>query len=289
MPQPRSSIQSALRQAVDILAHSCDSPRLEAELLLCHVLGNNRSFLYSHPEASLSGKKIAHYHRLLTRRRDGEPLAYITGVKEFWSLTFKVTKDVLIPRPETELVVELALDCYTARDAISVADLGTGCGAISCAIAHERPSWRIIATDRSEPALVLARYNAKTLDLQNIEFRHGHWLSPLKGRHFEIIVSNPPYVRENDPHLQQSELSHEPRNALVSRDDGLADIEQIVANAPYCLTDKGMLILEHGYNQGAKVRQILIERGFNDVQSRFDLAGVERATVGQWYNSNLAR
>ncbi len=270
MPQPRNSIQSALRQAIDILALSIDSPRLEAELLLCHVLGNDRSFLYSHPEAPLSENQIDDYRRLLTRRRCGEPLAYITGSKEFWSLLFKVTQDVLIPRPETELVVELALDCLSAKQAISIVDLGTGCGAIACAIAHDRPLWRVIATDRSGPALRVARYNAEVLELENIDLRCGLWLEPLKVQRFEIIVSNPPYVRENDPHLDQPQLRREPRNALVSQDDGLADIQQIVTDAPYCLSDNGMLILEHGYDQGTKVREILGERGFKPILGKLE-------------------
>lgn len=285
MPCPDSSIQCALRQAVDIL-QSSDSPRLEAELLLCHVLGKDRSHLYSHPEALLSEVQFTSYRRLLARRRSGEPLAYITGVKEFWSLPFAVTQDVLIPRPETERVVELALGCFPKQHATSVADLGTGCGAIACAIAHDRPMWRVIATDRYEPALRIARCNAEALGLENIDFLSGHWLAPLMARRFEIIVSNPPYVHTNDPHLEQPELGHEPRNALVSREGGLADIRQIVADAPYCLSDGGVLIVEHGYDQGAKVRDILRKRGFKKTQSHFDLAEVERVSLGRWLGSN---
>jgi release factor glutamine methyltransferase len=275
-----------LRQAEDTLTCCSDSPRLEAELLLCQILGRDRGFLYSHPEGLLGDAQIDEYRRLLDRRRCGEPLAYITGTKEFWSLPFKVTKDVLIPRPDTELVVELALECFSAEQAISAADLGTGCGAIGCAIAHDRPLWRVIATDRSEPALRIARYNVEALELGNIDLNCCRWFAPLQARQFEMIVSNPPYVRENDPHLDQPELRHEPRNALVSQDDGLADIRQIVTDAPYSLSDDGMLILEHGYDQGARVRQLLRDRGFKDVRSHFDLAAIERASVGRWKGSN---
>ena len=286
MPRLKCSIQGALQQAADTLASNSDSPRLEAELLLCYHLGYDRSHLYAHPEELLSRAQLNEYRRLLTRRQGGEPLAYITGFKEFWSLPFLVKKEVLIPRPETELVVELALDCFPAQQTISVADLGTGCGAIACAIAHDRPLWRVIATDRSEPALSIARHNAEVLGLQNIDFICGHWLAPLMEPRFEIIVSNPPYVHERDPHLAQPELGHEPRDALVSQDGGLADIRQIVADAPLCLSDNGVIILEHGFDQAYKVRQILRERGFKDVRSHFDLAGVERVSLGHWKSSN---
>lgn len=277
-----SNVHSALRAAAELLACCTESPRLEAELLMCLALGCDRSYLYGHPEAMLSTLQINQYRHLLDRRRAGEPLAYITGFKEFWSLPMCVTKEVLIPRPETELLVELALDCFPAQQAVNVADLGTGCGAVACAIAHERPLWRITATDRSEPALKIACRNAKTLGLANIDLLAGHWLCPLVRRRFELIVSNPPYVGENDPHLAQSDLAREPCHALISRHEGLADIQQIVSDAPHCLSDKGILILEHGHDQGARVRQIFGNKGFREIRSHVDLAGIERVTLGKW-------
>lgn len=277
-----SSIQRTLLFAAESLACCSDSPRLEAELLLCHILRHERSYLYSHPEVLLNNSQLNQYHRLLARRRAGEPLAYLTGLKEFWSLPLVVTKEVLIPRPETELIVELALDCSFAPQRINIADLGTGCGAIACAIAHERTKWRVIATDFSEPALRIANRNAERLELQNIDLLAGHWLHPLARQQFQIIASNPPYVRENDPHLEQPELAQEPRHALVSRHEGLADLQEIVSDAPYCLSENGVLILEHGHDQGARVRQLLRHRGFKEIRSHVDLAGLERVTLGKW-------
>jgi release factor glutamine methyltransferase len=282
MLQRKNSLQSVLLSAADSLGRHSDSGRLEAELLMCHVLSRERSYLYGHPEALLSAAQIDQYHRLLARRQAGEPLAYITGVKEFWSLPFTVTKAVLIPRPETELVVELALACFPAQRPVTLADLGTGCGAIACAIAHGRPLWRVIATDCCEPALRIARSNAETLELENIDWLAGRWLCPLARRRFEIIVSNPPYVSEGDSYLMRPELAHEPRSALTSRKEGLADIQQIVSQAPDILSDGGVLILEHGYDQGPQVRRILEHRGFREVQTHLDLAGIERVTLGRW-------
>lgn len=282
MSLSKDSIRSILYRATRLLEQGSDSPRLDAELLLVYVLGENRSYVYSHPEILLSSKQIDHYERLLQRRHGGEPLAYLIGIKEFWSLPMLVTQQVLVPRPETELLVEKALACFPPEQTIRAADLGTGSGAIALALAHERPHWQLIATDISKPALKLARSNAKALALQNVKFLSGHWFAPLKNLCFDLIICNPPYIDRCDPHLDQPELGYEPRQSLVSGDHGLRDIRHIIKAAPPHLFQNGFLILEHGYNQGASVRKLFEQRGFSAVSSQQDLSGQERASMGQW-------
>jgi len=282
MSLSQDSIRSILYRAARFLEQESDSPRLDAELLLVHILGKNRSFVYSHSETLLSSEQIDHYEHLLQRRHGGEPLAYLIESKEFWSLPISVTQQVLVPRPETELLVELALACFLPKQTIRVADLGTGSGAIAIALAHERPHWQLVATDISKSALKIARKNAKALALQNINFLSGHWFAPLKNLRFDLIICNPPYIDSCDPHLDRPELGYEPRQALVSEDHGLGDIKHIIKKAPHHLVRNGFLILEHGYNQGASVRKLFEQRGFSAVSSRRDLSGQERASIAQW-------
>lgn len=274
------NIDGLLRQATRRLQASTDSPRLDAELLLAYVLRRDRAYLYSYPESLLPTDQRDHFHALLQRRQQGEPLAYLTGHKEFWSLPLSITPQVLIPRPETELLVELALGCFAREQSIKVADLGTGSGAIALALAHERPHWRITATDISTSALEIARSNAQTLG--NVRFLSGHWFVPLHAQRLHLITSNPPYIDRHDPHLQQPELRHEPQQALVSANHGLGDIMHIIDNAPQHLLAGGFLILEHGFDQGNVVRKRLKHRGFSAIDTRHDLAGHERATLARW-------
>lgn len=246
--------------------------RADADVLMAFVLGCSRAQLALNPTPS--AEQRLRYESLRARRAAGEPVAYLTGEKEFWSLTLKVTPDVLIPRPDTELLVEWALPLAPQR----VADIGTGSGAIALALAKELPQARIVATDISAEALAVARFNAQNLKLAHVEFLQGSFLSPLEGR-FDVLVSNPPYIAEHDPHLPT--LRYEPRTALTSGDDGLDAIREIARQAPAHLKSGGWLLLEHGAEQGAAVREILTAAGFAHIETRCDLAGLERATGGR--------
>ncbi len=256
------------------------SPELDAQLLLAHVLAVPRTRLKSHPEELPHPSQIQHYRQLLARRAAGEPVAYLTGYRHFWSLRLAVTPVVLIPRPETELLVERALALLPRADA-RIADLGTGSGAVALALASERPGWRVIATDVSEEALAVARANAAGLGLQRVEFRRGDWYEPLAGERFDLIVSNPPYVAADDPAMAAPALSYEPRAALTPGDDPLKCLREIVRGAAPHLVRAGWLLVEHGATLGAEVRQALVLAGFRHVRSHRDLAGHERTTEGR--------
>jgi release factor glutamine methyltransferase len=254
--------------------------RLDAQLLLAQVLGVTRARLQSHPEVAAPAAAVEIYLRLLERRAAGEPLAYLTGQREFWSLDLTVSPAVLIPRPETELLVERALAAH-ADKAGAVVDLGTGCGAIALALASERPGWRVLATDVSEPALAVARANAAALGLGRVEFRAGSWFEPLGGERFDLIVSNPPYVAADDPALERAALRYEPRLALTPGADALECLRVIARAAPRHLATGGWLLLEHGATQAHAVRAELVLAGLRSVRSHRDLAGHERLTEGQ--------
>jgi len=279
-----STIQSVLRDAtqkLQVLPQA--SPALEAQVLLCHLLGRPRSHLFAWPEQRLGEAQVAAYRGLLERRLSGEPLAHITGLREFWSLTLKVSPHTLIPRPETELLVEQALACPPPSGPVRVADLGTGSGAIALALASERPTWRIDATDRSAPALALARKNAQALGLGHVTFYLGDWFAALPPQaRYDLILSNPPYIAANDPHLDQGDLPAEPFGALVAGPDGLRDLRRIVREAGNWLNPGGQLLVEHGHTQGAAVRALFTTAGFSDITSQRDLAGHLRTTGGSW-------
>jgi len=253
----------------------------EAELLLAHALGQPRSWLYAHGTDPVDAVVAAAYEDLVVRRLAGEPIAYLTGRRGFWRLDLAVTPDTLIPRPETELLVELALALLPPDRPLRIADLGTGSGAIALALALERPQAVVIATDASDAALVVARANAAELGLGNVEFRHGDWLAPLTGERFDLIASNPPYIAEDDPHLQAGDLRHEPVAALASGPDGFDAIRTIVRDAPAHLVPGGWLLLEHGWEQGADVSTLLRDVGFVEVATKRDLEARERATLGR--------
>ncbi len=254
---------------------------LEAELLLAHVFGTPRARLKSHPEATVEPEGAERFLALIGRRAAGEPLAYLTGRREFWSLDLAVTPAVLIPRPETELLVERALVLRTQAEG-RAADLGTGSGAIALALARERPRWHIVATDVSAPALTVARANAAALGLTGIEFLAGSWFEPLLGARFDLLVSNPPYVAADDPALGDPALGFEPTLALTPpAGDALAALRVLAHGAATHLLPGGWLLLEHGASQGRDVRAELVAAGFAHVRSHRDLAGHERMTEGQ--------
>ncbi|KSW26102.1 MULTISPECIES: peptide chain release factor N(5)-glutamine methyltransferase [unclassified Pseudomonas] len=259
-----------------------DSPsaRLDAELLLAAALGKPRSFLRTWPERVVDREVRERFEGWLARRRAGEPVAYILGRQGFWSLDLEVAPHTLIPRPDTELLVETALQLMPASPA-RVLDLGTGTGAIALALACERLSWQVSGVDRIPEAVALAERNRERLRLANVGFRQSHWFSALEGERFALIVGNPPYIPGSDPHLQQGDVRFEPKSALVAGHDGLDDIRLIVAQAPRFLEPGGWLLLEHGYDQAAAVRDLLLGNGFSEVESRRDLGGHERISLGR--------
>lgn len=257
------------------------TPGLDAELLLAYALDTGRARLRSHPEDVPAAAAAARFEALIERRAAGEPVAYILGRKDFWTLELSVSPAVLVPRPETELLVERALALGPEGEA-RAADLGTGSGAIALALASARPRWRITATDISAEALAIARANAAALNLAAVEMMQGDWLACLRGRRFHLLVSNPPYVAAVDPALRQPELMREPQLALVAAEEGLAALRRIIAEAPDHLEPGGWLLLEHGAAQAAAVAGALVARGFAQVRSHRDLAGRERMTEGQW-------
>jgi len=279
-----STIDQIIRQATQQLAAVSPSPRLDAEVLLMLVTGLARTALITRAQEPLLPEHEERLHALLTRRARGEPIAYLTGRREFWSLDLCVTPDVLIPRPETELLVEQTLVHIPEDAEWTVADLGTGSGAIALAIATERPHCRLIATDSSTAALAVARANATRLGIAKVEFRHGEWLKPLAGMRFDVIVSNPPYVRANDPHLTQGDVRFEPESALVAGADGLDAIRRIAVDALSCLRPGGWLLLEHGHDQAQAVRALLESHCYDAVASCRDTAGHERVTAGRTHS-----
>lgn len=256
------------------------SPRLDAELLLAAALGKPRSFLHTWPERVVSGEAAERYASYLERRRQGEPVAYILGHQGFWSLDLEVAPHTLIPRPDTELLVETALALVTLPQA-RVLDLGTGTGAIALALACERLGWQVTGVDRISEAVALAERNRERLGLGNAAFRESHWFSALGAECYDLIVSNPPYIAAQDPHLAQGDVRFEPSSALVAGADGLDDIRLIVSQAPTHLNAGGWLLLEHGYDQAAAVRELLAREGFEAVESRRDLGGHERISLGR--------
>ena len=267
-----------VRQLSAAAARTPGSARLDAAVLLAHVLGVATARLSSHPERPVDAEGAARYRHLLARRAAGEPLAYLTGSREFWSLPLAVTPDVLVPRPETELLVERALALGPAG-AARVADLGTGSGAIALAVARERPQWQVVATDVSARSLEVARGNAAALAPARIEWRLGSWYEALAGERFDLLLSNPPYVAADDPAL--SALRHEPPLALTPGLDAFAALRTLVRGAAAHLASAGWLVLEHGATQGAQTREELVLAGFRHVRSHRDLAGHERTTEGQ--------
>ena len=272
------TIIASLLRAADLP----DSPtaRLDAELLLAAALGKPRSYLHTWPEKIVSSEDALTFASYLQRRRGGEPVAYILGQQGFWKLDLEVAPHTLIPRPDTELLVEAALELLPATPT-QVLDLGTGSGAIALALASERPAWKVTAVDRVLEAVALAERNRQRLHLNNVTVLNSHWFSALQGHRYDLIISNPPYIADNDPHLVAGDVRFEPASALVAGRDGLDDLRHIIHEAPKHLNAGGWLLLEHGYDQAAAVRDLLLSEGFDEVHSRIDLGGHERITLGR--------
>lgn len=253
----------------------------DAKLLLAYVLGKPPAWLFAHAEDTLDAPSLRRFDALVQARAAGTPLAYLTGRRGFWTLDLAVTPDTLIPRPETELLVELALARIPHGAASRIADLGTGSGAIALALASERPQCSVVATDASEAALRVAQGNADDNAMTNVQFRHGSWFSPLAGERFELIASNPPYIADGDAHLAEGDLRFEPPAALSSGADGLDDIREIVSSAEGFLADGGWLLLEHGLEQGAAIRELFAAAGFVEIATERDLEARDRVTLGR--------
>jgi len=279
------TVGEALAWARAELAEVGDSPRLDAEVLLGHVLEATRAQLYSRPERALDAAQLARFRADVARRRDGYPVAYIVGRQEFWSLTLDVTPDTLIPRADTELLVEQALARLPSGPARAL-DLGTGSGAIALALATERPQLRVIAVDVSPAALAVAQRNRDRHGLRQVEMRLGDWFEPVAGERFDLIAANPPYIGPDEPEPREGSCRFEPMSALVADEQGLAALRRIIEAAPAHLLPGGHLLLEHGWQQGAAVRELMRARGFADVTTYRDLQGHERTSAGQWRDSD---
>ncbi|OQR33718.1 protein-(glutamine-N5) methyltransferase, release factor-specific [Pseudomonas sp. Bc-h] len=260
-----------------------DSPtaRLDVELLLAAALGKPRSFLHTWPERIVSTEAAQAFEGYLKRRRTGEPVAYILGQQGFWNIDLEVATHTLIPRPETEMLVETALELVPGAIPHRLLDLGTGTGAIALSLAKDRPQWTVTAVDRVEEAVELAERNRQRLHLNNARVLQSHWFSAVEGQRFDVILSNPPYIASSDPHLVEGDVRFEPSSALVSGADGLDDLRLIVSQAPAHLEAGGWLLLEHGYDQGPAVRELLNRHGFEQIQTRRDLGDHERITFGR--------
>jgi release factor glutamine methyltransferase len=275
-------VKQALADARKQLAAHVDVAQLEAQLLLGFVLQQSSTWLIAHDDEDLTDTQFTRFQKLIKQRLKGQPVAHLVGERAFWTLNLAVTTDTLIPRPETELLVETALTLFKAEQPIQLLDLGTGSGAIALAIASERPAWSITATDQSLAALNIARQNAEQHGLKNIHFETGNWFDALtSGARFDAILSNPPYIACDDQHLDEGDVRFEPREALASGQDGLNDIRVIVLQSINHLNTNGWLLFEHGYDQGAAARKLMQENGFINIKTLRDLNGLDRLTFGQ--------
>ncbi|WP_417656015.1 peptide chain release factor N(5)-glutamine methyltransferase [Pseudidiomarina aestuarii] len=271
-------IQAALQWVRSELTDS-DSPQLDAEVLVAAALQRSRTYLHTWPDKELSAAELEQLQRWVQRRKSGVPIAYLLGTREFWSLDIEVNNTTLIPRPDTEVLVETALEFEIPRRA-RVLDLGTGTGAIALALKSERAEWNVTAVDRVPAAVALARSNSRRLNLP-IQVLESHWFTALTGQQFDLIVSNPPYIDAEDPHLSQGDVRFEPASALVAEQAGLADLRVIVEQAADFLEPGGWLALEHGWQQAEAVRELLVKNGFEQVHSRRDYGNLERVSCGQ--------
>lgn len=274
-----NSLANLINQGYSLLKESSDSAKLDVEILLCFVLNKERSYLLTWPDKLLNNEQLLEFLPLLLRRIQGEPIAYITGVKEFWSLPLAVSHSTLIPRPDTETLVELVLEQYVDKSNIRCLDLGTGTGAIALALASEQPTWQIDAIDFNADAVVLAQRNAQNLNLAQVNIFQSDWFAQLDiDKKFDVIVSNPPYIDSEDENLSQGDVRFEPKSALIAKEQGLADIKHIAAVARNFLISSGALFFEHGFDQGVAVRRILTTLGYENTQTKQDLNGHDRIT-----------
>lgn len=279
------SIEKLIGYGCQLLSPCSDSAKLDAQILLCLVLKKELSYLLTWPEKSIESSFVEHYLNLLARRQAGEPIAYITGTKEFWSLPLKVSTATLIPRPDTEVLVEKVLEVYFEQKKVSCLDLGTGTGAIALALASENSSWSVDGIDFSVEAVTLAKINGETLQLPHVNFYQSNWFSNVvEGKKFDLIVSNPPYIDEQDENLSQGDVRFEPKSALVAQSTGLADIMHIAKLSRDFLTSEGKLFFEHGYDQGDAVRNILLSLGYTKVQTIKDFSEHDRVTWATFEN-----
>lgn len=281
----RDLIGDSQQRLAEALQLAATDARFEAQLLLQTLLAVNRAWLIAHEHEVLPAAAEMQFKSLLQRRLAGEPVAYILGKREFYGLDLRVTPDTLIPRPDTETLVEAALPKIPVDQPSTILDLGTGTGAIACALAIQRPQARLTATDKSAGALAVASGNAQQLKISNVRFLQSDWFSALRGSTYDVIVSNPPYIAEGDSHLTQGDLRFEPRTALASGPDGLDAIRQIIRHAPAHLQTTGWLLLEHGFDQAGKVAELMQQAGFDNIAHAQDLAGIARVTLGRFSRS----
>lgn len=275
------NIQQALQQASQKLADTSPSAQLDAQVLLTHVLKYNSAHLIAWPEKTLSEKQQRQYQKLIGQRQQGVPIAHLTGQREFWSLNFSVNDSTLIPRPETETLVEFILDKFGDKEKLKLLDMGTGTGAIAIAIASEKPGWTIFASDNAAEAVTLAKHNRDFHQIRNITLMQSDWFNNIKHHDFDIIVSNPPYIASDDPHLLQGDVRFEPKSALTSGVTGMDDIEQLCAHAKNYLSSNGCLVVEHGYNQKQLVSRCFASNGYAEIEQAEDLSGHTRMTAGK--------
>lgn len=280
-----SSIKTTLVHATQQLESTSDSAELDVELLLCSVLQKDRSFLRAWPEHELAQEQYDSFQKLLKRRLQGEPIAHILGERDFWSLNLNVTTDTLIPRPDTERLVELALEMIPSQAQWKILDLGTGTGAIALSLAKEKPTCIITATDQSIAALNVAKQNADKNKISNIEFIQSDWFAELGNHQFDMIVTNPPYICDNDPHLKEGDVRFEPLSALTAGADGLDDIRTIIKESKKYLTENGILLIEHGYDQAEAVCELLNQANFINVANFKDYGGNPRVSTGTLSNT----
>jgi release factor glutamine methyltransferase len=277
-----NSVTALLDQAYQQLAAVSDSALLDAEVLLCHCLNKNRSFIRAWPEHRLTDQQTTEFHALIAQRQQGVPVAYLTGEREFWSRSFKVNPNVLIPRPDSELLIELSLDLLPANQSNKIIDLGTGSGILAITLAAERPVSQVIACDLSPAALRTAQANAKQLQIDNVSFLTSNWFSAITDRDFDLVISNPPYIDQHDPHLQQGDVRFEPDSALISPENGLQDIRLLTDQARQHLKIGGYLLIEHGYDQPTAVQALFKRFNYQQITTHPDYAGNPRVTSGQW-------
>jgi release factor glutamine methyltransferase len=278
---PNSLLQQ-LTLAGSRLQHITDTPQLDAEVLLCHYLNKSRSYLRAWPEAQLSANDCDAYQQLISQRQQGTPIAYLTGHREFWSREFNVNPNVLIPRADSELLIELCLNRIDTDCPGKLIDLGTGSGILAITLAAERPLCHVTATDISAAALQVATENARQLAISNISFQQSNWFATITNQDFDLILSNPPYIAENDAHLQQGDLRFEPQSALISAEQGLKDIRLLAEQARSHLKNHGHLLIEHGYNQADGVQTLFKTQGYQHIETHRDLSGQPRVTSGIW-------
>ncbi len=277
-----TDIQTNLTEASRLLTASSDSALLDAEVILCYVLNQTRSHLRAWPEKELSAGQQLQFSKLVNQRQLGTPIAYITGNKEFWSRDFAVNPEVLIPRPDTELLIELSLDLLADIPSASIIDLGTGSGIIAITLAAERPDIKVIACDISLPALTIAKQNASRLQTPSVQFIQSGWFNDIPDSKFDLVISNPPYIDNHDIHLSQGDVRFEPKNALVAGDSGLKDIKNIANNGRDYLNQNGTILIEHGFDQQEAVQAIFSRFEYCQIKTHTDLSGNPRVTTAQW-------